>query len=230
MIPEQSAQDKLFNRVNYLLVKDFDYGGFSRPVRDADELEATRQIAISLIEELGVAEAKVAELEQEIELRIEQGAALNIDKENFKAKVAEQAATLAKLETEIKSGDEICDALTAKYAECPHHPISDYKKGVSGECGCSYDHIGDVCGLHSPALKAAQETVTRQAVTIERLGNELDEQKKDLILSAAMLLNRLKLKRQLDGIRTECFDDSHWAKMIDAALSKQEPATAKEGE
>lgn len=59
------------------------------------------------------------------------------------------------LELEIKSGDEMYEAQQEKYEGCPHKPIS----GEANECGCSFDNIGDVCGLHSPALRKSQERV-----------------------------------------------------------------------
>lgn len=116
-------------------------------------------------------------------------------------------------------------------------------------CGCECHDEGepwcdlcfDVFPHYTSIIKDLQAKVAEQAEEIEKLQFALDmtgvlllrkqvaeqaatiaEQKTDLILSAAMLLRRLKLEPQLREIRTECFDDSHWAQMIDAALSKQE--------
>ena len=38
-------------RVNFTLVRDFNYGGFESPVKDLDELEATRVVAVELMRE-----------------------------------------------------------------------------------------------------------------------------------------------------------------------------------
>jgi hypothetical protein len=53
-LPEDntSLQEHLYSRVNYTLVRDLNFGDFTkRPVRDADELQATRIVAIELMQE-----------------------------------------------------------------------------------------------------------------------------------------------------------------------------------
>jgi hypothetical protein len=59
---------------------------------------------------------------------------------------------IGKLESDLRLADEALEAQRAKYDGCPHKPTWD----MVG-CGCSLDRIGDVCGLHAPALRQAQE-------------------------------------------------------------------------
>jgi hypothetical protein len=44
-------QEMLYDRVNFTLVRDLNYGGFEHPVTDSDELQATRIVAIELMQE-----------------------------------------------------------------------------------------------------------------------------------------------------------------------------------
>ena len=61
---------------------------------------------------------------------------------------------IEKLKADAKIGDEMLEALEAKYEGCPHHPITE-----ASVCGCSYDRIGDVCAFHAPALASAKQRV-----------------------------------------------------------------------
>jgi hypothetical protein len=63
---------------------------------------------------------------------------------------------IGKLESDLRLADEALEAQRAKYDDCPHKPTWD----MVG-CGCSLDKIGDVCGLHAPALRQAQEQNTK---------------------------------------------------------------------
>jgi DNA repair exonuclease SbcCD ATPase subunit len=66
--------------------------------------------------------------------------------------VRELIERCGKLESDLRSADEALEAQRAKYDGCLHKPTWD----MVG-CGCSLDKIGDVCGLHAPALRQAQE-------------------------------------------------------------------------
>ena len=50
-IDNVTLQERLYERVNFTLVRDFNYGGFESPVKDLDELEATRVVAVELMRE-----------------------------------------------------------------------------------------------------------------------------------------------------------------------------------
>jgi hypothetical protein len=60
----------------------------------------------------------------------------------------ELEAECRRLREEAESGDEMYEALQVKFEGCPHHHDSP--------CACSYDAPGDVCSVHSPALRKAE--------------------------------------------------------------------------
>lgn len=64
--PELPPDEYLYGHVNHILVDEFGLGDFSRPVRDFEELEATRKAAIRYLTELRAARARIADLEKEL--------------------------------------------------------------------------------------------------------------------------------------------------------------------
>lgn len=65
-----------------------------------------------------------------------------------------QARRIIELEAELLSTEESLEAQQKKYEDCPHSKLGD-----PPDCGCSYDHISDVCSLHAPDLKNAQKRI-----------------------------------------------------------------------
>ena len=74
--------------------------------------------------------------------------------DHHEAAIAALEGQIEKLKADAKIGDEMLEALEAKYEGCPHHPITE-----ASVCGCSYDRIGDVCAFHAPALASAKQRV-----------------------------------------------------------------------
>lgn len=70
---------------------------------------------------------------------------------------------IAKLEQQVAEQEAANEALYAKYEGCPH----EMEVGVT--CGCSLDRPSDVCAVHAPQLRKAQQQITEQQKTIDRL-------------------------------------------------------------
>lgn len=140
---------------------------FSPTGRFNDPAEEVMRHGVTLFE------LKEARKDLENERTAHQHALLDLEEARKDIAGLEQAnETIKRLRAEIQSGDEMYEAQHKKYEDCPHKPIANE---YGNECGCSFDRIGDVCGLHSPALKAAQSTVAQQAATISDLGKALRE-------------------------------------------------------
>lgn len=109
----------------------------------------------------------------------------------------------------------IAESLKGLFAECQYRP-AEVNAGILWAKVAEQAEYMRLAAIECKSLMEFRDEALRlnaeQAATIS-------EQKTDLILSAAMLLRRLKLESQLREIRTECFDDSHWAQIIDAALN-----------
>ena len=71
------------------------------------------------------------------------------------------------LQAELKSSDEMYEAQQLKFEGCPHQPYH-------GACGCSYDAVGDTCAVHAPALRVAQQQVTRLTAALEQIPKAID--------------------------------------------------------
>lgn len=91
---------------------------------------------------------------------------------------AEKAeAQLAQAQEEIKSLEESLEAQSKKFEGCPHpKPVDSYGDPIA--CGCSYDKASDVCAVHAPLLREAQEKIQRLVRSAEyalRVGYKADD-------------------------------------------------------
>jgi hypothetical protein len=70
---------------------------------------------------------------------------------------------VAQLKTALQSATESLLAQEKKYEDCPHPKGPEY-----WPCACSYDNINDVCCVHAPQLKIAQNEIAELKASITR--------------------------------------------------------------
>ena len=80
----------------------------------------------------------------EVKNTLENKAYVEVSRLTLRLKESERK--IAALETELREANELLEAQSEKYKDCPHS-IAD--------CGCSYDKRSDVCAVHAPQLQKA---------------------------------------------------------------------------
>ena len=86
----------------------------------------------------------------------------------FRERALTAEAALESLKRDLESTDEALEAQVIKYENCPHEMV------VGVTCACSHDAPSDVCSVHAPQLRKAQEEVESLKARAELVCDQLN--------------------------------------------------------